>query len=259
AQGQGTSLLPRLGGQPAAPARAAAYAQHFFPGPRRAAVVLGRWKLALFDRQARYQPPDDYQARLASGELARLPRIGLYDLERDPHERQDLSSLRPDLVARLAAIVHDHLGREVSGLRLLLAGAPAGTVVDVELHFRHPLAWWESCFLGEGDRVVAAGDRLRLTLVGEALPKGVLLPPASEIVSLRVITPVWLPVRLGGGGTYGGGPLGAAAVAHPQWPGAEGPQLLIWLPPGSAAPPPARPHGPEDEGTRRLRALGYVG
>jgi arylsulfatase A-like enzyme len=252
---QGENLLPLLRGQVRPGFRPASYAAHFLDGPRRAAATLGRWKLTLFDRSARVSPPDEYEKLLYRGEMARLPRLALFDLLADPHERRDRAAERPDLVAGLGGIVHDHLGREAPGLRVVLAGVGLGAEVVAELRFRRPPASWEPYFLGPADRVELEGDRLRLTLVGEALPKGVLLPEGTEIAAAGVLSPPGVVVRLGGGAIHRGGAVAAAAMRRDGWPAPMRPELLLWQP--VRTPTPAVPSDPETR--RRLRALGYTG
>ncbi|HXT22839.1 MAG TPA: sulfatase, partial [Thermoanaerobaculia bacterium] len=158
---QGEDLLAVLRGVAPPPQRLAAYAAHFLDGPRRAAAVLGRWKLALFDRAARVQLKGDYESRLYRLEMARLPRLALFDLAADPGERRDVAAAHPDLVAGLGGIVQERLGSETPGLRVLLAGAKAGATVVAELRFARPPGSWESCFLSPGDQVLLDGDRMR--------------------------------------------------------------------------------------------------
>jgi len=252
---QGEDLLPLLRGELRPRPRPPNYASHFLDGPRRPSALLGRWKLALFDRAARITPADAYASLLYKAEMARLPRIVLFDLSKDPRERHDLSAQHPDFVAGLGGIVQDHLGREVPGLRVLLTGVKAGVRVVAELRFRRPVRSWESCFLGSGDRVELDGDRLRLTLVGEALPKGVLLPEETEIVAVNVSTPAGVVVRLANGLPHRGGVVPAAGLRRDRWPAGGGARLLLWQP--ERPPQPAMESDPE--AGKRLQSLGYAG
>ena len=85
----GSDLLPLLAGGPPAESRHADFAQHLAGGPTRAAVRLGDWKLALFDRQARYRTGE----RAAADPLPRRPR--------PPRPRRALQSgRRPRRAAR---------------------------------------------------------------------------------------------------------------------------------------------------------------
>jgi arylsulfatase A-like enzyme len=252
---QGEDLLPLLRGEAPPQPRPAAYAAHYLDGPRRAAAVLGRWKLALFDRAAHVVAADGYEAALYRLEMARLPRLALFDLATDPRERRDVAALYPAVVASAGAVVQERMGREVPGLRVLLAGVDDGATVSAELRFRQPPGRWESSFLAAADRVRLDGDRLRLQLVGEALPKGVLLPEAAEITSVGLLGPAGIAVRLGGGATYRGGPVDAAAAVRDRWPPLQGPRLLIWQP----VRPPEPVRDGDAEARKRLQALGYAG
>jgi hypothetical protein len=158
-------------------------------------------------------------------------------------------------VAALGAIVHDHLGREVPGLRVLLAGAEPGAVVTAELRLRRPPATWESCFLGPRDSVRFVGDRLKLTLVGEALPKGILLPEGTEITAVSVLSPAGVTVRLANGVAHRGGPVAAASLRSPRWPASSGKRILLWQPVRRPAPRIET----DPEARKRLEALGYAG
>jgi arylsulfatase A-like enzyme len=253
---QGEDLLPLLR-QPdevtAAPR--SAFAAHYLDGPRRVAVVVGRWKLALFDRAARVAPKSDYESRLYRREMARLPRLALFDLLADPHERQDAAAAQPELVAALGGLVQERLGREVPGLRVLLAGVQPGVTVSVDLRTSGPARGWESSFLAPTDQVQLEGDRLRLTLVGEAMPKGVLLPAGTGIVAAGVVGPAGIVVWLGSGATYRGGIVAPAAMVRERWPNLAGPHVLLWQPVHAPAAPIER----DPEARKRLQALGYAG
>ncbi|HEV8628901.1 MAG TPA: sulfatase-like hydrolase/transferase, partial [Thermoanaerobaculia bacterium] len=253
---QGHDLAPLLaGGAPAE--RSPLFAEHLADGPRRAAVIARRWKLILFDRQAPFSPGNELEALSYRQELARLERVELYDLARDPGERRNLASQRPDVVARLAPLVHDQLGRERPGLRVLLAGVPEGGRLTVELRCRRLPSGWEPLFLAADDRVTAAGDRLQLELRGDPVAKGVLLPADTELLAVHTSGATPVRVRLGGGKLAGGTPT-PAEMRHRGWPGGadDGPTLWLWLPPEGAPAVDARP---DPETQRRLKALGYVG
>jgi len=87
---EGLDLLPALTG--AAPlAERPAFAEGLSSGPLRAAAVLGRLKLMVFNRQERFAPGDELQAHLWQQDLGRLARVELYDLARDPGERHNLA------------------------------------------------------------------------------------------------------------------------------------------------------------------------
>ena len=257
ARWQGRNLLPQLRGEAAVPT-GPIFATHLADGPRRAAVIARRWKLILFDRAAAFEPANELESICYHQELARLQRIELYDLAHDPAERRNLAGSRPDVVARLGPLVQAQLARERPGLRVLLAGAPQGARVEIDLRGDGRLAGWRSLWLGENDRVDAAGARLRLSLEGEALPKGVLLLPATRVGAVTARGLPGVVIRLGSGTVYGGGPIPEGSLAHAGWPGRPGdpPTVWLWLVP--AGPATAEPP-PDPETLRRLKALGYAG
>jgi arylsulfatase A-like enzyme len=88
---EGVDLLPALTGR-APLAERPAFAEGLSSGPLRAAAVLGRMKLMVFNRQEPFAPADELQAHLWHQDLARLSRVELYDLARDPLERHNLAA-----------------------------------------------------------------------------------------------------------------------------------------------------------------------
>jgi hypothetical protein len=256
---QGRDLLPALRGA-ARGVPLPVYARHLADGPLRAAAVVGDWKLILYDRHAPFTPVNGYVDLFYRQDRARLARVELYDLARDPAERDDLAAAHPEQVRRLSPLIHEHLGRELRGLRVLLAGAPSGVPVEVSVSFRQRPTGWQSYFLGEHDRVALDGEVLSLRLHGEALAKGVLVEgDPLDVEAVRIGSGGPLRVRLGGGGTLPAGGSPAAALLGEGlpagWPAVEGPELMLWRP---AARPPA-PAETDPETRRRLEALGYAG
>ncbi|MBV8201887.1 MAG: sulfatase, partial [Acidobacteria bacterium] len=76
---EGIDLLPALTG--AAPlAERPAFAEGLSGGPLRAAAVLGRLKLAVFNREEPFTPANELEAYLWRKDLGRLARVELYDL-----------------------------------------------------------------------------------------------------------------------------------------------------------------------------------
>ena len=254
-QWQGRNLLPMLRGEER-PVATHAYARHLTDGPLRASVAVRDRKLILYDRYGPFTPPNGYAKLFYAQDRARLDRIELYDLSRDPGEKVNLAAAEPEQVRRLAPLVHEHLGRELPGLRVLLAGAPAGTTAEVTIRFRQAPAGWESYFLAETDRATLDGNVLTLALHGEALAKGVLVAgDPLDVESVQVSGVPSLRVRLGSGRPLAGGGAPAAALRREGWPGAEGPTLLLWRP----AAPRVAPAEADPETRRRLEALGYAG
>ncbi len=71
------------------------FAQHLPSGPLRAAAVLDRRKLILYNRTEPFQPADELQGYLWKLDQARLQRAELYDLSRDPRERRNVITQDP--------------------------------------------------------------------------------------------------------------------------------------------------------------------
>jgi arylsulfatase A-like enzyme len=91
---QGFNLLPALTGKEPAPRRPS-FSEGLSGGPLRAAAVLDRRKLILFNRAEPFQPHDELQGFLWQKDLARFQRDELYDLGRDPGERENLLAPHP--------------------------------------------------------------------------------------------------------------------------------------------------------------------
>ncbi len=259
----GESVLPELLGEKPVPRRPA-FAQHMTYGPLRGSVTYGPMKLILFNEQTPFAPPNRLHAHLWRQDVARLERIELYDLERDPGEHRNLAAERPEEVARLAPAVEARLDRRLEGLRVVAAGLPRGASLVAELTLDRPPASWTPYFLDADDRVTVDGARVRLELTGGAIPKGVLLQgELSRIVTVEAhLTsaaggaggPVAL--RLAGGARPVGGAIGLATVrGRGPW-AVDRPALEIW---SAAGPGGAADTERKDETLERLKALGYVG
>jgi arylsulfatase A-like enzyme len=252
----GVDLLPALTGKAPLP-RLAAFAQHMMIGPLRAAAVLDRQKLILFNPRTPYAPADSLQAHLWAQDLGRLRRVELYDLSRDAGERTVLAP-EPSRVDRLQRIIHRQLDRQLPGLRVMASGLPAGARLAGSLVLDRPPSRWLSYFLAESDRVELAGSRVSFDLGGEALAKGFLLEGdfAGLLAAEATLDSRPLPVRIGRGGVYAGGRVGKAAVTAVDPPAPAGPALRLWLPGVRRAPSADAPPNPETQ--HRLRALGYA-
>jgi arylsulfatase A-like enzyme len=254
---QGTDLLPALTGEAPLP-RLAAFAQHMMIGPLRAAAVLDRRKLILFNPRTPYAPADPLQAHLWTQDLNRLRRVELYDLSRDGAERSNLAAADPARVERLQPILHRQLDRQLPGLRVMASGLPAGSRLAGQLVLDRPPARWVSYFLAEGDRVELAGNRVSFDLGGEALTKGFLLEGDFAVLQSAEagLDSRPLPVRIGRGAAYAGENISRASLTAVDPPVPEGPALRLWLPGVRRAPSANAPPNPETE--RRLHALGYA-
>ncbi|HSK75144.1 MAG TPA: sulfatase [Thermoanaerobaculia bacterium] len=258
---EGIDLLPALTGEAPLPRRPA-FAQHLMIGPLRAAAVLEKKKLILFNPRTPFAPTDPLQEHLWTQDLARLKRVELYDLGKDRAEKANLAERSAGEVATLQPVIHRQLDRWLPGLRVFASGLPAGSRLTGTIVLDRPPTRWESYFLAEDDVVELHGDTARFDLSGETLVKGFLLE--GEVSGVRSVEALLdgrpAPVLLGSGAPSAGGPAGKAALTANGWPGGssgtEGPALRLWLPAGKRASSVAQAPDPETE--RRLRALGYI-
>ncbi len=259
----GVDLMPALTGRAPLP-RLAAFAQHMMIGPLRAAAVLERRKLILFNPRTPYAPADALQAHLWTQDLGRLRRVELYDLSRDAKERNSLAASTPGApgeFGRLQSIIDRQLDRQLPGLRVIASGLPAASRLRGSLVLDRPPARWTSYFLAEDDRVELSGDRVRFDLGAEALEKGFLLQGSGgEIGGVRSIearldTGGPLAIRVGRA-PYVGGEAGKALLTAGTATAPEGPALRLWLPAVRRAP--SAEAAPNPETARRLQALGYA-
>ena len=217
----GVNLLPALTGTGALPRRAA-FAQHLSSGPLRAAAVLGPKKLILFNEREPFQPADALQAHLHEVDSARLRRVELYDLSRDPGERRNRIAEEPGTVGELAPVIQHHLEPHLPGLWVLTDGLPAGSHLSGTITFQRPPQRWVPYFLGAVDRVELSGERITFDLTAEPLAKGFRVEGDSgRVIDLTVSQ--------------------------------EG-RLRLWRYQGKTVK--RRPADPETE--RRLRSLGYI-
>ncbi|HXO20871.1 MAG TPA: sulfatase [Thermoanaerobaculia bacterium] len=260
---QGIDLLPALtaeGAGASLPERPA-FSHGLAGGPLRAAAVLGREKLILFNREEPFQPADDLQAYLWRKDLGRMERVELYDLGSDPGEHRNLAAQRPEDVARLEPLIYRQLDRELPGLKVLAAGFPAGVRLSGSIDFECPPERWSPYFLAPGDRVEIAGGEVRFDLAAERLAKGFRLEGVpSRILRLEVRQDgrplAGGQVRIGGGAPYGGGAVQPRELLARGWPALpQGPALALWRHDASGA---AARRGHDAETERRLRALGYI-
>jgi arylsulfatase A-like enzyme len=252
----GIDLSPVLFAEASVPRRPA-YAQHLTLGPLRAAAVLDRRKLILFNRELPFDPgANQMQVHLTALDRARLQRAELYDLEADPREKHNQVEGQPAEVRRLLPVIESRLDDSLPGLRVLVDGAPVGTRVSGRLRFdRAPggrLPW----LLAADDEATLSGDELRFAVTAEAVPKGVLLVgdfTRVEVLELRVEGGEGLAAR----GPAGPVPLGAG-VGREQLaggrPSGEAVGLVLWEPAVRE-----RQAGEVNEETlARLKALGYL-
>lgn len=241
---EGVDLMPALTGKEALP-RLAAFAQHMMIGPLRAAAVLDRKKLILFNPRTPYTPADELQAHLWTQDLARLKRVEMYDLARDAKEKNDLAPSSPGEVGQLQPLIHRQLDRQMPGMRVFAAGFPAGSRLQGSVVLNRPPARWLSYFLAEADHVELAGNRVSFDLGGETLEKGFLLE--GDLGGVQSVE-----ARLNGQPLPAGQILvGSAGASAPR-----GPVLRVWAPAAHRLPSANAAPNPETE--QRLRALGYA-
>ena len=241
---QGADVLPALTGKEPLP-RLAAFAQHMMIGPLRAAAVLDRKKLILFNTRTPYTPADELQAHLWTHDLARLKRVEMYDLARDGKERSNLAPSAPGQVGQLQPLIHRQLNRQMPGLRVFASGFPAGSRLQGSIVLARPPARWVSYFLAEEDRVDLAGNRVSFDLGGDTIEKGFLLE--GDLGGVQS-----METRLDGQPL----PSGQILMGRAGPPPSKGPALRLWSP-GKRRPPSATA-SPNPETEQRLRALGYA-
>jgi arylsulfatase A-like enzyme len=259
----GVSLLPALTGEEPLP-RLAAFAQHLQVGPLRAASVLDGKKLVLFNREEAFTPQDPLQSHIYETDMARLERRELYDLKRDPGERENLlagpAASPAEATRRLATILYHHLDRALPGLRVLPDALPAGARLSGELVFEAAPAGVVPLFLGPEDRAGAAGARVRFELVGDGVPKGFRITgePGALVSATLALDGEPLPggrLRLGSGTSFTGRPVAAEALLAAALPSpAEVPGLRLWRHAG----PTALVTEASEQTREGLRALGYI-
>ncbi|HEV7517316.1 MAG TPA: sulfatase, partial [Thermoanaerobaculia bacterium] len=115
---EGIDLLPAATGKGALPERSA-FTQSLAGMPLRAAAVLRRWKLILYNPLEPFHPKNILEEHLWKVDLARLKPVELYDLTRDPQEKENLWASRPELAAPLAKVIHRRLDFDLPGLKVM--------------------------------------------------------------------------------------------------------------------------------------------
>ena len=155
----GVDLLPALTGKGPLPRRPA-FAQHLTIGPLRAAAVLERQEADPLQPAgavpARGSPP----GAPLEVDTARLQRVELYDLARDPGERRNLVRDDPRAAAELAPAHPPQAGGVAARSRVLpTEGVLPGSRLSGTITFQRAPQRWVPYFLGEGDRVEMSGNR----------------------------------------------------------------------------------------------------
>jgi len=257
---QGIDLLPALTGERPLPRRPA-FAQHLSGGPMRAAAVLARQKLILFNPREPFEPNDPLQDYLWRKDLGRLRRVELYDLARDPGERRNLAGGNPERAHLLEPAIHYRLDAQLAGLRVFVEGTPPGSRLAAKIVFERAPARWVPYFMAPGDRAQLTGTRLDVELLGDEIEKGLRVEgDFGRILSVQAaLDGQPLPpdrIRIGGGRPYTGGPIPERALLSPvETASPPGGGLKLWLHQGRAVNRRTEAN-PETE--RALRALGYI-
>lgn len=262
----GVDLLPALLGRGSVP-RKPAFAQHLSSGPLRVATVLDRTKRIRFNRTEPFAPANELQEHLWKTDLGRLPAEEVYDLAADPRERKNLfadpASARPPR-SSADAILSAQLDGQLHGLRVAVRPCPAGSRLGGGIELGEAPARVLPLFLAPEDRVEIVGSAVRFDVACEAnvlRSKGFVIQGETG-APVRITAQIGgrpLPageIRLGGGAPYGGGAVGASALAARRFPlSAAGGTLWLWRredlgrPAASAA---------SEETEKSLRALGYI-
>jgi arylsulfatase A-like enzyme len=226
---EGVDLLPALTGR-APLAERPAFAEGLSSGPLRAAAVLGRMKLMVFNRQEPFAPADELQAHLWHQDLGRLSRVELYDLARDPGERHNLAAdgAAPpaavfaggprglpatgsagggrERLPLLATVIDRRLDRSLRGLRLLASGIPPASRLHLDLVLERPPRRWLPYLLTPADHVALDGARLTIDLAGgDPLARGVTVEGDFDAPPSRVAGARATAGRVGGLGYLAGG------------------------------------------------------
>jgi arylsulfatase A-like enzyme len=255
----GIDLLPtlRLGNEPP---RRILGARHLSSGPQRAVAVLDGRRYLLFDRATPFAPSDAMVEHLWRLDLRRLRREELYDLARDPEQRNpatDATDAAEVSLARrdLAPWLHRELDRDGDGLRVVASGLAVGATLDATIETKSSRPLWSSYFLADRDSVRVRGSKVLMHLEGDGTLKGIRLqmPDAQD---LQAVDAGSLSVAVGPGRRYAGGPLPAASLAAAGWPvdpSVAG--LWLWRPKARGEKPAA---AADPETLERLRALGYI-
>lgn len=263
---QGINLLPALAGERSLPRRTA-FSQHLSFGPLRAAAVLDGYKLILFNRRETFEPVDDFQAYLTAKDLGRFEDIELYDLGKDPKERQNLALSDPNRVRQIAPVIHRRLDRRLPGLRVLAHALPLGSELVARLEFDAPPASWQSYFLGPYDEARLEGRVVEIRWRGEpgAVPgRGIRIEgelPAIRSLKATLDGQPLLPesLWLGQGRPYLGvasGPLSPDSLLSRGWPASPSSVgVRLWIP---SDPVISMPSQASDENRRRLETMGYL-
>jgi arylsulfatase A-like enzyme len=263
---EGIDLLPALTGSAPLPQRPA-FAEGLAGGPLRAAAIVGKLKLVLFNRQEPFRPANELQDHLWHQDLSRLQRWELYDLASDPRERRNPAAPRGDdkapahanAMALLDMAIERRLDLSLPGLRIHAAGVPPGSRLRGRIVFQRPPPGWVPYFLAAEDKVQLAGTQLSFDLTGDEIEKGLRIE--GDFGGLAAVSAALdgapLPasrISIGDGGPYTGGAVEEARLRSRRWP--SGASLKLWVHDATGEVARRTTHDAETE--RQLRALGYI-
>jgi hypothetical protein len=250
---EGDNLLPVLLGETLEPARRPILVRHWHRGPVRAALMVDRRRLLLFNRTQPFEPDYAIEEHFLQRERRRLARFAAFDLARDPRQLQPPVPSPADIEAAYAL-----LDPTLDGLRVVLRGLPEGELVEGSLRFAREPSGAMLLFLDDADDVAIEATTVRFKLGGETPPKGFLvLGDVRALESLEVrSTRTELGIELGEGSGWTGSVLPDARMRRTTWPpwsGRPGPRIWSRT---SRALAPERPLDAETRAT--LQALGYL-
>ncbi len=106
------SLVPVLKGEKLAAPLHEALVHH--SGEGRFTIRQGRWKLLLWPGSGGWSSPTPNPSqwlKVPATDLSTLPRFQLYDLARDPAEKNNVMAAHPDIVQRLGRLLRDYVER----------------------------------------------------------------------------------------------------------------------------------------------------
>lgn len=248
----GQDLLPTILDPRRAPARRPIFVRHWQRGPIRAALLVDRRKILLFNHRQPFVPDPGVEANVHAEDSKRLPRFASFDLTDDPREQRSRMP-SPDEIEATYALLDPTL----DGVRVLLRGLDSGSSIAGTLRFSSAPRGTMPLFLGDADQVSIEATSVRFNLEGEPSPKGFLVlgEPAS-LENIDIDSTARVAIEVGDGIKWSGNPIGAHDLQRKSWPAwSSHPSLRIWNRESRAA----AAERPLDAETRaKLRALGYL-
>jgi len=238
---RGVDLSGAFRGEPL-PRERTFLAETYRYGPLRAAVVRGGTKAIFFNRGPGEPGPVTDNVVGESRVQALLPREVLFDLARDPAERENRAAAPSARAALLAArqAVLDSFQAALPGRWVAVRGPGGGGRIEGVVRYRARPERIVPLFLREGEHLAVSGDEVRVSLVDDGTPRAWLVPERSDLGVVAV-------------------ELSAAGTPLPGLESADGLRSQAgWSSWTVRAARPASTPGEVDEQVRRLRALGYL-